>query len=290
MIIADVSNRIIPPFKIPENKVTNKNSIKFYRNIGRSIIWIGLFLSTLTSLAIYFDKFRLTDLLFIVPSIVTLLIGWWYRSKEKAISNLFYKDILGNNLPKEPVKEIIDYLLGLKISELTSFLQLRLSSISTMVGEIFLKRIRRLIFDNFFQEEDFQFRRVSNFIFTLSTAYQKNVDNTKKTLSEKDESVNRKLPTDKMEEIAENARTTETTLWFTDEDFRLNRLNDIIATSQFTLCNSLLKYFEELEKQKSLFQNLKDLNELAELKSVLEADWENFKINPYCLTKKATSN
>lgn len=283
MIVADVSNRIIQPFKIADNKITNKKSIKFYRNIGRSIIWIGLLLSILTSLAVSSKDYKIVGLLFIIPSMITLLIGWWYRSKEKAIKKIFYDNVLGNNLPKDAINRIINYLLNLQLSELTSLLQMRLNSISTMVGEIFLKRIRRLIFDNFFEEKKYRFRIVSNFIYTLSTAYQKNADNTKKTDVEKDETIDRERPTEKMEKIAENARTTETTLWFTDDDKQSNRLNDIIATAQFTLCNSLIKYFKDLEDQKDYYQSLKDKEALEMLKSQLLTDWESFKKDPYFL-------
>jgi len=90
------------------------------------------------------------------------------------------------------------------------------------------------------------------------------------------------LPSIKMMDVAENARTTGTTLWFSKDDIQKDRLKDIIATAQFTLCNALASYFKELEKEPK-FKELADKDELLKLKKRILTDWEEFKQNPYYL-------
>lgn len=67
-----------------------------------------------------------------------------------------------------------------------------------------------------------------------------------------------------------------------EKDIDQKRLRDIIATAQFTLCNALLSYFKELEKE-TKYKDLAEKEELLQLKKQILTDWEAFKENPYYL-------
>lgn len=87
-------------------------------------------------------------------------------------------------------------------------------------------------------------------IYTLSKGYQGSVEKEDENKVMAD--VTLLLPSIKMMEVAEKARTTGTTLWFSKKDMQENRLKDIISTAQFKLYNALASYFKELEKNPSL--------------------------------------
>lgn len=86
------------------------------------------------------------------------------------------------------------------------------------------------------------------FIYTLSKGCSVEKEDENKVMAD----VTLLLPSIKMMEVAEKARITGTTLWFSKKDMQENRLKDIISTAQFKLYNALASYFEELEKNPSL--------------------------------------
>jgi predicted acylesterase/phospholipase RssA len=280
MIVADVSNRLIRSYDTKTSELENSNNLNFYHKIGKSLLWIGIIGCGISITSILFNFFKTIGLLLIVPSILIIIVGVKYRSIISRFSNWFVEIASKDpNLPLDLILKYVDYFTGLKLSTLSGLINSRLSSTVTMTSEVFLKRIRSLIFDKFYEDKDYAFRRVSSFVYSLSTTYYKSPEKDKE--SEKTKEIEKYHPSNAMKNIAEQARTFNTTLWFTDNDNKNEVLKSIIATAQFTLCTSLLNYFVELEKEAGAFQKLEEKDELLKLKDDLLSDWEKFKVNPF---------
>lgn len=293
MIVADVSNRIIAPYNTKASKIDFDKSINDYHQKGKRLLPLGIIL-LIFSVISYFctdimgacnktwvDVTKAIGYLTFLPAIALIMGGKYYKRK---IAELIAKIKLETSGTQQLNWDILSrygsFLTSIKISVLSKLLYSRISSTATMASEVFLKKIRRAIFEKFYESTDYDFRRVSNLIYTLSKGYQSSIE--KEDENKAMDDVAQLLPSIKMMDVAENARTTGTTLWFSKKDIQEDRLKDIIATAQFTLCNVLASYFKELEKE-SQFKELADKEELLKLKKQILLDWEAFKENPYHL-------
>ena len=187
---------------------------------------------------------------------------------------------------------IIDKLIGyLRLTKLGVFEQMikaRISSVMIMVTDVNLKQVRRLIYERFYNDSCWDHRRVPNFIYELSS-------HNKITRQRRFESKGRlkwlATEADKqllveglqnLQPIAEEARTTVTTLWFDESQTKNETLKKIVTTGQFSTCANLLEYIISLERKKVKYDALYD-NEIKAIKAILEADLIRFKSKPYFL-------
>lgn len=279
MIVADVSNRMIQSYDTKTSEFENSESLNHYHKIGKSLLWIGIVGIIFSGFSYILNFSKIAGLLLILPSVLLTIIGVKYRSILTRISKWFVEIASKDpDLPLDLILKYVHYFTRLKLSMLSGLINSRLSSTVTMTSGVFLKRIRSLIFDKFYEDEDYDFRRVSSFVYSLSATYYKSPEKKREAMKIQEE--DKYHPTPEMMKVAEQARTFSTTLWFTDDDDKNRVLKAILATAQFTLCNSLLNYFVELEKEKTLFENLAEKDELVTLKNTLLADWKEFKANP----------
>lgn len=299
MIVADVSNRIIASYNTKVSKIDFDKSINDYHQKAKRLLPSGIVLFVVSLMAYFgtdvislvsspnetltnFAKFTkpLGYLLFL-PAIALMVGGKFYKKKvAELIEKIKIETSETQSLNWDILSRYGSFLTSIKISVLSKLLYSRISSTATMASEVFLKKIRRAIFEKFYECADYDFRRVSNLIYTLSKGYQGSVE--KEDENKAMDEMTQLLPSIKMMDVAENARTTGTTLWFSKDDIQKDRLKDIIATAQFTLCNALASYFKELEKEPK-FKELADKDELLKLKKQILTDWEEFKENPYYL-------
>jgi len=86
-------------------------------------------------------------------------------------------------------------------------------------------------------------------------------------------------PSEKMMGIAEYARQTGTSLWFSKEDMtnEKNILDALIACGQFTTCYNLLEYIIQLEREHA---EVKKDKHIQQLKQDLLKDWQQFQTEP----------
>ena len=91
-----------------------------------------------------------------------------------------------------------------------------------------------------------------------------------------------------------------TTLWWSEEDIKLNRMNKLIACGQFTVCYKLLKYIIELQDGtedrreidemfgKMASESLEELPfpELIPLEQQLRELWSKFNENPLWMVEE----
>jgi hypothetical protein len=167
-------------------------------------------------------------------------------------------------------------------------LEARLASVMSMVSDVNLKQVRRLIFEMFYNDACWENRRVPNFIYELSTH---NITSRTNRISSKGRLGWIASPGDKalllegyenMNPIAEEARLMGTTLWFDDQSVEEEKLKKIVATGQFTTCANLLEYIISLERKQVPFDK-PALTLLKKLKIQLTTDLQRFKAEPFFL-------
>ena len=283
MIVADVSNRLINSYDTKTSEFKNSDSLSLYHRIGKSLFWIGLVGIVFSGISIFFNLSKTIGLLLILPSVLVIIVGMKYRSIITRLSTWFFEVASKDpNLPLDLILRYVQYFTRLKLSTLSGLINSRLSSTVIMTSGVFLKRIRSLIFDKFYEDKDYDFRRVSSFVYSLSETYYKSPEKIREMTKTKE--VEKYHPSPEMMKVAEHARTFSTTLWFTNDDNEKEVLKSILATAQFTLCHSLLNYFVELEKEVEVFTKLESKVELLKLKEKLLSDWEELNKNPLFLT------
>jgi hypothetical protein len=223
-------------------------------------------------------------------------VKWMLKNKSDIQQESFLVNLVKKQkfISEKSVIRLIHYLRVTKIGLLEQMIKARITSMLTMVLEINLKQTRRLIYDIFYLETKWDNRRVPNFIYELST-YNR-ASRTNRIMDEKNKNRLKwdALPEDKilllsncekLNEVAEVARTMGTTLWF-DEDDKTNekkqKLKKIIATGQFTTCCNLLEYFISLERKGVQFDETVN-SQIAGIKKQLISDFNHFKEDPFFL-------
>lgn len=210
--------------------------------------------------------------------------------RDDAIKKLILEKSKGE-FSESVISNLLNFLKETKLSNLKHLVMARVNSIITMTVEVNLKQVRRLIYSLFYENEKWDNRRGSNFIYELSTKNEAK-------RREKFETATRPDPTsyltkeDKemlldlktaMPVIADAARSMGTTLWFGKVDEDRKMLDKIIQCGQFSTCANLLEYTLTLIRQaedKVLFFDDPTIKKLNALKATLEDDWEAFKDKP----------
>jgi hypothetical protein len=158
----------------------------------------------------------------------------------------------------------------------------------TMVSDINLKQVRRLIYEMFYDNQIWDNRRMPNFIYELSQhnaqARHNRISNPKRlgwTPTPAD--LNLLLNgLDHIQPVAEDARVMGTTLWFDETDKHDGMLRTLVATGQFTTCMNLLEYLISLERKGITFTTAVNAK-IAKTRMQLESDLSHFKSDPYFL-------
>jgi hypothetical protein len=85
------------------------------------------------------------------------------------------------------------------------------------------------------------------------------------------------MPSQALQETANEAKSMGTTLWFDEGDVSMQKRDKVIAAGQFTCCYNLIKHICRLEL---LNPNHKNDIHLQHLKKRLFEDWERFQNKP----------
>ena len=137
---------------------------------------------------------------------------------------------------------------SMKFGVYETLIKNRISSVQSMVSEVFMKQIRRQEYSRVYNDKSWKGRCIMNAIYELTN------DQTKYRNAEEKDLISEDLKNIShiLIEISEKAKSMGTTLWFTSEeledDFKRNRslLNSLIACGQFTGCYNLLEYIEKI--------------------------------------------
>jgi hypothetical protein len=165
----------------------------------------------------------------------------------------------------------------------------RISSVQSMVSEVFMKQVRRSMYDRVYENDNWKGRLIMNAIYDLTPREIKQRDEEyRKILSEE-----LRHPDPLLIETAEKARSMGTTLWFTPKEVKggskKNMLNTLIASGQFTACFNLLDYIEKVmwnPANRDSYNKYPDTlkKSVQDLHDQLMADWRRFNKDPYWMT------
>lgn len=227
-------------------------------SLGGTMIWIGGMVTGI-SLTLIFFVLVLNLSLTASRAIVNFLIG---------LIPTFVKTRLG-------------YLESLPLGVLEQMLKERFTSTVTMVSDVFMKQVRRLTYFQVYENENWKYRRTAVLIDALTDIGFSKKQRVESSLFEFLEE-ELKVPGEKIQNSALIATNTSTTLWFTEGDRKVERLNHLIACGQFTTCFNLLYYLSELKNDPNspLYQSFKDNENLMALYNALLEDWKRFKKDP----------
>ena len=165
---------------------------------------------------------RLEDyLLYVVPGLLAAGVGiglWWLRRRLKA----------GNRMLETTVDvEAWPSLRRLTVPEFTQMLVLRGTSVLALTSKVFMARIRRLMFNRVFDNDDYKGRRVANLIYEMDT-HEPELYKQHPWLR----------PGHEMVKLARDAEKMATTLWFNDPQ----QYHTQERAGQATICFALLKH------------------------------------------------
>lgn len=222
-------------------------------------------------------------------SILLIVLGWvfsfisilsfglWIMSQLslRIITTLFR--LFENNILPKFLQGKLAYFEHLKFSLLNRLVKERLSSGVKMINEVFLKQIRRLNYNLFYSKEVLKHRRITSLIYELTR--EEFLRSESDEISDNMAKPGRTTispPSDKILDSAQIATNTGSTLWFDDEDRKIDRLNNLVACGQSTTCYNLLIYLLGLPEQYKT-------PEIKELTEVLQKDWERFNEDPFWL-------
>jgi len=161
-----------------------------------------------------------------------------------------------------------------------------LNSVMAMVGDLFLKQIRRGQYNSLFSTPTLKDRGIACLVYEFSSVHEAR---RLKNLGERDidwwpSMQDRLMPSMEMKKIANSASSMGTTLWFSGNDVK--KKDELIASGQFTTCYSLIKHIKRLQILKPELTGDADLNELLE--SML-SDWDHFKATPFFMINRIDS-
>jgi Patatin-like phospholipase len=318
IMVTDVASYFMDEYKVPTahiNKAISNNSIDEYgqqlkKGIGKYtnilkwsfIISLLFFIASFVAIFIIHNNILQYAASFIagISFIVFLLcffvkknklVHWVIKNKqnikeETALNNFIRSEKFAS---EKLMKNLLYFLRVTKISTLEKMLKTRMASMMSMLLDVNLKQTRRLIYEMFYDNEIWNNRRVSNFIYELSSYNKESRVNRFSSsfrlgwdATPKDETLLLRN-CEKLALVAENARTMGTTLWFDAKDE--GKLKDIIATGQFTTCYNLLVYIIALERNEVPFSTVEH-KKLTTLKEKLTTDFLLFKNDPYYLCDK----
>lgn len=172
------------------------------------------------------------------------------------------------------------YFKKMALPDAIEMIKLRADSVIAMTTNVFMKRIRQLQFNNLMNPK----RRNKHVSFNL--IYELNPTTDTPKLWELDPELK---PTDEMKKISKQAEAVPTTLWMTEEQFRI-----LIACGRCTTCFSLLKYLwqrwqaEDREAKKNKQSEPPKPNTpespFYDIYMRLMTKWIKLKENPYGLS------
>ena len=308
IIVTDVTSYFIDAYQYPKErkassweKKTIGDLLKKVVMISRSFnfVFAGALLLTLAGVSFIFfgrnDPTRYSGYLLLgffgcLSILSGILIYLRKRSGLTAILSrkLKLKEYLKKKIPglknfsSSLLDKLILFLKNVRLDVLQQLIAARISSVTAMASDINLKQVRRLIYDEFYDNPRWEGRRCLNFIYELS---RKNDASRKKDIS--DYVHNKKLSepdflllqaSSKITDIAEKARMVGTTLWFGSG--QEEQLKEVVSCGQFSACVNLLQYVLMLENDASLQFSEPVKKMLLNIKGKLVADWKQFNEDP----------
>lgn len=168
----------------------------------------------------------------------------WVRLQVAAVRKILRGDLLIENAWKD--------LRALTVAEMVTLVRLRVSSLAALTGDIFMKRVRGLIYSSVFADPRYEGRRIGNLIYSMTLG--------RPTLFARQPWLR---PGDRLRALADRASAVPTALWLESDD----QLALLVEAGEATTCFSLLKFILELPPQRQADRDV------AELFQRLRQEW-----------------
>jgi predicted acylesterase/phospholipase RssA len=257
LLISDVSARNKEMYNVPANP-TSRGWLTL-----NGAFWIGrlLFLLAVTSTLVLAEhgwramrngEWRAENLLlYLVPGVLSAGVAgalWWVHRRLKDVNHLLQSSV---------DVEAWSSLKKLTAGEFTQMLVLRVTSLLALTSSIFMARIRRLVFGRVFDDKDFEGRRISNLIYSM-TRNQPALFEAHPWLR----------PSPDLVTLAQTAERMPTTLWFTEPA----QFTTQCLAGEATCCFVLLRHL--VEDRKGQYEE--PGAPLHDLYTRLRAEWDTF--------------
>lgn len=289
MLVNDVGSHFMDPYRLPEinpKKLLSSWSITTWILITGVVLLVGAYglsaifkphPSSLERVGIIGGSFLFTAA-FIVLSIYIFIAS-------KLLDNTNDNSTLNLNKNFAPgiIKTLLQYFTNSPIKVIVQMLKTRGASFLTLNSDVFLKRIRKLLYDRFYHEPEWKYRGKGNHVYDLTFSNNINRKSRNKNCPAYLE------PSRAIQIVAENAFSMATTLWFDRARSKVTHKQAcLVACGQFTTCHNLLEYIEKLEADEVVFNKLSTAykHRVAQIKSQLMIDYEKFKVDPFFLYNK----
>lgn len=286
LLVNDVGSHFANPYRVPEPKIGGLLAGLTFIGLG----WLLLGFLLVSSVLLYLAVDGQSAVGTVLASFVALaslsglavgfFLGRYFRKQSRSTTGFNLRRTFGG-----PVTDtLFGFLRHTPLRLLWQMLKARGNSLLQLNTELFLKRIRQLLYDSFYKAPIWVNRAKGNHIYDLSASNREN----RKAHTEDAPDLS---PSPLLERIAETAFGVPTTLWFDpDDQKRARKQAAVVAAGQFTTCYNLLLYIRRLRTRPSLFAENSPtrLSEtyhrrLDHLQAQLETGYMRFQEDPFWL-------
>lgn len=237
MLVNDVGSHYMDPYKIAntKNPLTGKVNTKRLMAIaisGMAVSVTGIVLSFFWQQPAA-SKWLLLASTFIFVLSSLMFTALVFLNKGKTWVKNKASNLLSKTFSAAVIAKLFHFLGHTPVGVLGNMLVQRGKSMAILNVDVFLKRVRQLLYRQFYDEAKQHYRIKSNHVYDLSFTNDINFNSNKSLLQLK--------PGRNIQIVAEKAYSMGTTLWF-DESHESHSLAALIACGHFTTCFNLLEY------------------------------------------------
>ena len=254
-IVSDVSARNAQPFQFPATKtpgILGKMTYKDLRVLLAAIAVLGV-----VGIVTFWNSYQVLLILSVLVTTFSALILLAFFMVFRAINRTVAQE-LGTEHETPAILKNLNILEKTPLSILWNLIAVRLFSLSDILENTFMNRIRKLQVSSLYDSPIWKDIVISNNIYSLFTDY------------ETAEAV--PPPSPQMLSTAQKAATMPTALWFTSQEKEEGMLDILIMSGQINLCFQILQY---LIKKKKTFPP-EHLPALEILEAKVLADYKKF--------------
>jgi hypothetical protein len=280
MMVCDVGSHFMDPYQLPKEGLARGTTINGVRLMSGIAALAGLLLIWFAAKA---DRTFLSTLGVILGGIIAIggigiIAGLQWLKKYISTSTKKGGLNLDKNFSPEIVEKMFLYFGSTPITVIAGMLKERGASMLTLNNDVFLKRIRQLLYQRFFDPEKCSDREKASHVYDLSFT-----NDTNRLKNDPMEFA----PSREIQLVAEQAFNVGTTLWFDKASMDAGVEPVLISCGQFTTCYNLLVYIHRLKKTE-VYRSFSDevKNRLSETEQQMRRDYELFKADPFWLYNK----
>ncbi len=230
VIISDVAQESEDYLPFPNKKtegILTLNSINIFSLVlmvvcALTAVSVGLKIGLLVADGSF--KFFWDFFMYLIPVLLAGLTAGSIFSVRR-----FFKKNVFPNIPQIGKVAWKDFK-KLKLKQVVDMINMRMDSLIALTTSVFMNRIRSLVYNIIYTNEEYDGKRISNLIYHLKSD--------KKFSKYLDKMPGIKKPSPALHQVADIAADMPTELWF-DSDYKQPCL---VASGQATLCYNLMKY------------------------------------------------